>query len=208
MDKPEYGTFGTESQRWLYARKTLEYLSLVLLLVGALNWGLVGFFKFDLVAKVFGKLTPAARVVYSLVGLSALLHAFSRDYYLPFLGPSVYPCGSLTPKVPKGATHSVTVFVKPGANVIFWAAEPPPSPILARPGYDVDKVAQNPWLAYDEYANAGVSRADARGRAVLRVRSPGQYRVPPFGRTLESHVHYRVCDSAGMLSPVQTVHVA
>lgn len=176
-------------------RKFLEYITLLIIVVGALNWGLVGLFKFDLVAAIFGKMSIAARVVYVLVGLAALMHAFSRDYYLPFLGQAAYPCGSLTPKEPKNATLRVEVLVnKPNANVIYWAAEPS------------SQVAANPWLAYDEFANAGVARADAQGRAVLRVRAPGQYKVPIRG-ALGAHVHYRVCEKSGMLGAVQTVFV-
>ncbi len=52
--------------------KAVELLALVLVLVGALNWGLVGLFGFDLVATLFGEMSMLARVVYSLVGLSAL----------------------------------------------------------------------------------------------------------------------------------------
>ena len=50
----------------------LNKLTLVLLIVGGLNWGLVGLFDFDLVAALFGDMSPLSRVVYSLVGLSAL----------------------------------------------------------------------------------------------------------------------------------------
>lgn len=52
--------------------KALEMLSLVLVLVGALNWGLVGLLNFDLVATLFGEMSMLSRIVYSLVGLSAL----------------------------------------------------------------------------------------------------------------------------------------
>lgn len=52
--------------------KGLQWITLILILVGALNWGLVGFFKFDLVAAIFGQMTVLARIVYSLVGLSAI----------------------------------------------------------------------------------------------------------------------------------------
>lgn len=55
--------------------KMLEMLALVLVLVGALNWGLVGLLNFDLVAALFGEMSMLARVVYSLVGLSALVTA-------------------------------------------------------------------------------------------------------------------------------------
>jgi len=51
---------------------TLSWIAFVLLLVGGLNWGLVGFFKFDLVAAIFGDMTAVSRIVYALVGLAAL----------------------------------------------------------------------------------------------------------------------------------------
>ena len=47
-------------------------LTLVLLIVGGLNWGLVGLFGFDLVAAIFGEMSALSRVVYTLVGASAL----------------------------------------------------------------------------------------------------------------------------------------
>ena len=46
------------------------------LIIGGLNWGLVGFFKFDLVAAIFGDMAAVSRVVYALVGLSALYMLF------------------------------------------------------------------------------------------------------------------------------------
>ena len=53
--------------------KTLNLVTLVLQIVGGLNWGLVGAFQFDLVAALFGGQDALlARVVYVLVGLSAL----------------------------------------------------------------------------------------------------------------------------------------
>lgn len=53
--------------------KALNIIALVLILIGALNWGLWGFFQFDFVAWVFGGTTTwIARVVYALIGLSGL----------------------------------------------------------------------------------------------------------------------------------------
>ena len=51
----------------------LNKVTLLLLIVGGLNWGLVGLLDFDLVAALFGQMSLLSRVVYSLVGLSALL---------------------------------------------------------------------------------------------------------------------------------------
>lgn len=52
---------------------TLGWIAFVLVIIGALNWGLVGFFDFDLVAAIFGDMTTVSRIVYTLVGLSAIL---------------------------------------------------------------------------------------------------------------------------------------
>ena len=56
--------------------KTLHWIALILLIVGGLNWLLVGVFDFDLVAALFGEMTPLSRVVYTLVGLAALYTLF------------------------------------------------------------------------------------------------------------------------------------
>ncbi len=53
--------------------KYLKMLVYLLVIVGAANWGMIGVFKLDLVAAVFGDMTIPTRLVYSLVGLSALL---------------------------------------------------------------------------------------------------------------------------------------
>jgi uncharacterized membrane protein YuzA (DUF378 family) len=53
-------------------KNTLDIIALVLIIVGGLNWGLVGFFGFDLVAAIFGSMSTLARIVYGLVGVSAV----------------------------------------------------------------------------------------------------------------------------------------
>lgn len=52
--------------------KLVTIITLLLLIVGGLNWGLVGLFGFDLVAALFGQMSPLSRAVYVLVGISAL----------------------------------------------------------------------------------------------------------------------------------------
>jgi uncharacterized membrane protein YuzA (DUF378 family) len=50
----------------------LDLVALILIIVGGLNWLLVGIFSFDLVAAIFGSMSVVARIVYILVGLSAI----------------------------------------------------------------------------------------------------------------------------------------
>jgi uncharacterized membrane protein YuzA (DUF378 family) len=52
--------------------RALNILTQVLLIVGGLNWGLVGLANFDLVATLFGDMSPLSRIVYVMVGLSAI----------------------------------------------------------------------------------------------------------------------------------------
>ncbi|MBI2121219.1 MAG: DUF378 domain-containing protein [Candidatus Wildermuthbacteria bacterium] len=53
--------------------KTLNLVAMVLVIVGGLNWGLVGLLNVDLVATIFGDMSTPSRLVYVLVGASALL---------------------------------------------------------------------------------------------------------------------------------------
>jgi uncharacterized membrane protein YuzA (DUF378 family) len=55
--------------------RTFDILAAVLLVVGGLNWGLVGLADFDLVAALFGAMSPASRLVYAVVGLAAVYQA-------------------------------------------------------------------------------------------------------------------------------------
>jgi len=52
--------------------KVLKIIAIVLVIVGGLNWGLVGLFNFDLVAAIFGAMSSLSKIVYSLVGLAAI----------------------------------------------------------------------------------------------------------------------------------------
>ncbi len=74
-------------------RTTIGWIATALAVIGALNWGLVGLFKFNLVAAIFGDSSPVARVIYVLVGLSGLYliyfaSALSREAHG---GPGIVP---------------------------------------------------------------------------------------------------------------------
>ncbi|MBD3282641.1 MAG: DUF378 domain-containing protein [Candidatus Portnoybacteria bacterium] len=50
----------------------IDWIAIILLIIGGVNWGLVGLFSFDLVATIFGDMSTIARVIYVVVGLSGL----------------------------------------------------------------------------------------------------------------------------------------
>jgi uncharacterized membrane protein YuzA (DUF378 family) len=177
--------------------KWFHMIAVALVLVGGLNWGLIGAFGLNLVAAVLGR-GVIANTVYVMVGLAALFLAFKRDTYLPFLGETVMPCSLMPDRIPEHADTEVAIHgIAPGAKIMYWATEP------ATDGLTRIK----DWShAYLEYANAGVTTADAGGHATLRIRKPQPYTVPVKGR-LEAHVHWRVCGDGGMVGPVMTTTV-
>ena len=64
--------------------KVLDCIALTLAIIGAVNWGLIEFFSFDLVALIFGNMSWISRVIYALVGISGL---YLLSFYLYAGGP-------------------------------------------------------------------------------------------------------------------------
>lgn len=52
--------------------KVLDYIALTLVIVGAINWGLLGFFRFDLIRVLFGDMSMLSRIIYAIVGICGL----------------------------------------------------------------------------------------------------------------------------------------
>ncbi len=52
--------------------KVIDTIALVLIIIGAINWGLIGLFNFNLVDTIFGTMSVISRIIYSLVGIAGL----------------------------------------------------------------------------------------------------------------------------------------
>lgn len=52
--------------------KVIDCIALTIVIIGAINWGLIGFFSFDLVAFIFGNMSWISRIIYALVGICGL----------------------------------------------------------------------------------------------------------------------------------------
>jgi uncharacterized membrane protein YuzA (DUF378 family) len=186
-----------QKQSSVYLSKLLYKYAVVLLLLGAINVASIGLFRFNFIVQLLGD-GFLSKLLYGLIGISALALMFDRDAYLPFLGSTVVPCTVLEHREPPGATKEIQVAVEPNKKVIYWAAEP-------RQDTQVDLA--NWEKAYGNYENTGVTTSNANGIAVLKIREPQPYTVPFRGR-LESHVHYRVCGEPGWMGEIKTVNIA
>jgi uncharacterized membrane protein YuzA (DUF378 family) len=181
-----------DTMKSIYISKWLYLVAIVLVIIGGLNWGIVGGFGVNLIDKI--GLPRLSKTVYIIVGLATLYILMDRNTYLPFLGDTVYPCSSLADKVPDKATISHMVKVPPNSKIVYWASE----------HSDKMDVMPDPWSAYMNYENTGVVTADATGKAMLRIRAPSAYKTP-MGKTVDKHIHYRYCKVPGMLSQVYTI---
>lgn len=52
--------------------KVLDIIALILVIIGAINWGLIGLFNFNLVDTIFGVMSIVSRIIYTLVGIAGL----------------------------------------------------------------------------------------------------------------------------------------
>lgn len=179
-------------------QRKAHLVAIILLIFGGINYGTLVLFNTTIVQKVFGY-GLLGRLIYGLIAVAAIAIMFHRDTYLPFLGETVMPaCNILQERIPEGANTVLKVRVAPHAKVLYWAAEP------TTEGLD----RMRDWrVAYDKFKNAGITSADVRGNAYLKVRNPGPYRVPFKGR-LDPHVHYRVCQQDGMMSRIETIFIS
>ncbi len=62
--------------------ETLQKSALVITVIGAINWGLIGLFDFNLVEMIFGHMTILSRIIYTLVGLCGIINLGILFYHL------------------------------------------------------------------------------------------------------------------------------
>ena len=62
---------------------TLITIALILVIIGAINWGLIGFFNFNLVSAIFGEKSAVSKIVYALVGIAGVYSIFVLTRVIP-----------------------------------------------------------------------------------------------------------------------------
>ena len=181
----------------MYIQKKIHMIAVFLVLVGGLNWLSAVFMKKDFIQTILGNGT-LTKFIYFLVGISAITMFFSRDSYLPFLGDTLVPCAAFATRTPDNANQEVVINTTPNTKVLYWASEP----------YTDNSGTIVSWdNAYKDYSNSGVTISDEKGKAILRIRGTPQPYSVPFKGTINPHVHFRICESNGMMSPVKSYFI-
>jgi hypothetical protein len=140
------------------------------------------------------------RIFVIFVIAASIILMIKKDTFLPFLGLTVLPNTLIADeKIPQGANVSYSIDMndyEEGTVVIYWAAN------------KTDKIIEDPYEAYKNYNNVGVSKVK-NGKAEVRIFCPDKYKVKKiFNQLLERHFHYRIVfKETGFLSPVMTIKV-
>ncbi len=175
----------------------INMILLSVVIIGSLNWGFTAFgynlvqLLSELINRQFNSSVPIDKFVYLMVALCAIILAYNRNTWLPFLGKTVIPEPLIPLRTPANPNKKIQIKTIPNAKIIYWAAS----------GKDIK---QDYKLAYGDYSNSGVVMSDSKGNAELVFTEGSGYNVPS-GKTLPRHVHYRIMHSEAMMSQIYTV---
>jgi hypothetical protein len=167
----------------------------LLLIIGAFAYSYSKIFDKDL----FSFNQTFANTLSVLILGSVIYHVLQRDYYLPFLGPTVIPISD-SKNEKSGQLVEVSLSdMPPNTKVLFWAAN------------KSDATWPNPFDAYRGYNNSGLAKTNDQGNVTIKVNCPSDYNVSKFGfdKNLAKHVHYRYefPKYPGMFSSVKTKYI-
>lgn len=169
-------------------------ISKLLLIIAAFNYSMIHILHIDPISSITG----GNSMIFGIIILFVVsLYIFNRDYYLPFLGPTVIPI-----KQKEIADKKIDVKLSglsPNTTIIYWGSNPS------------DKIYDEPIQAYSGYGNSGISKTNESGEVVVSINCPSEYNVSRFGmkRKLSKHIHYRLelAKYPGIFSSVKTKYI-
>jgi uncharacterized membrane protein YuzA (DUF378 family) len=175
----------------------LRIIFIILVLLGALNWGSVAILNKNFVEElndITFKNKKFVNGVYILIALSAIFLAIRRDTYLPTLGNAIVPTKGFQSYYTYN-DNSIKINAGNATKVIYWAANPN------------GNVVNDSQSAYNSYENSGIVPVDPDGTATLFFKCPGQYKLNAGLWTLPKHINYRLVLNDSTLSDVYKINV-
>lgn len=192
-----------EIKAWIYL------ILKIIVIIGALNWGLVAIDERFNIVKLIANLFPSGsnelveRIIYIIVALSTIYIMLHRKTYLPFLDITIVPVSKfLSESKQKDFELEIVIDAKGGEKVIYWAANK--SELSEKDNKNIKVSDHN--KGYGNFENSGVSIVDKDGKAKLYVKCPQQYYVK-YNKILPKHVHYRIV-TKGKLGEVKTINLS
>jgi hypothetical protein len=162
--------------------------------LGAINYLSISTSKIDLFSYLLQN-KKLIQFLQMIIGIVGLYYLFNRDYYLPFLGETVMPIKKGEDVLDKKVLVKVELTsLPPNRKIIYWASN------------ENVNTFTNPYEAYKNYQNSGISESDNKGDVTLMITCPGSYKVGR-SKVLNPHLHYRYELENGLLSRVFTKYV-
>jgi len=182
-----------------YLKTKLRMVLVAFVLLGAINWVFISM-GFNIIGNIKNVINqtlkinlPIDKIIYIIIGLSAVIIGSTRETWLPFLGTSLLPDSLIPIKVPPSSDRVITINTTPNTKIAYWASSSKK---------DKDDVIN----AYGDYLNSGVVISDSNGKAQLPIQTGNRY-VVPSGRIIDRHIHYReVGLEWGLMSKVKTIN--
>lgn len=181
----------------MYDKKLYVYLRFItinLLIIGGLTWGVIGVTNINPITRLTKavNLPYLSRVIYSLIGLAALIFAFkfyNRDTFLPFLGKTIFPVTRLNLGYPLNYDHQAVLNAPEDAKyILYWAAQ----------------AKENIKDPYGQFSNSGAVGVK-NGKVTIRFQQPNAYTIG--NKKIEAHVHYRWLNEDGLMSRIHKLKI-
>ena len=155
----------------------LHIFLVILVLLGAITWGGIGLFNFNLLHELLLKNTFAKKIVYTLIGIAGLYLALLRTTYYPTSGECTFPTHLLNHCRTDKEGKNITIMTKyPNSNILYW----------------VDTAG--------DLSNSGTAKSDPRGLVEIIIAQPDNYPIP-------RQAQYRAVLSSGKLSQIEQVKI-
>lgn len=186
----------------------LKMFIIAVVLLGAINTA-SAHIQYDFIKLLSNKVGININYYFALLcGIFAIIIAFDRNTWLPFLGENIMPSIFVPLKINNGNTI-IKINVTPNTKIVYWSALPNNN--------DVDNINDinniiktkipNVRTAYGNYSNSGVVMSDADGVAILTFDKGSSYKLPN-NKILNPHVHYREIDNkSGIIGAIQTQYL-
>jgi len=152
-------------------------------------------YNFDILNKIdYVSGFNISKLIYIFAGFFIIYLSSKKETWLPFLGNTVIPA-SLIPETKNIGDTSITIKITPNTKVAYWSS---------LPSNDKEILVEK---AYGNYSNAGVSKSDKDGFAILTFNKGTGY-IVPSGKYIKPHIHYRELNTEySIIGPVKTIYI-
>ena len=179
----------------------------IIVIIGALSWGLMAIDKNYNLVEMMGSLLPTEynesfqKTTYIVFALSAVYIMLQRKTFLPFLDVTIAPLNRfLKESKQKDFELEVVVNAKGSEKVLYWASNKETNK------KNKDDSVDDHTMGYGNFENSGISIVDKDGNAKLYIKCPKKYYVM-YNKILPQHLHYRTI-TKGKLNEVKTINIS